>query len=240
MTVRTTILSATADLLAESPTGEISTRAICERAGVQQPTIYRLFGDKSGLLVATVDHAFSAYLDEKRRSAPAADPVAGIRDGWDAHTQYALANPTLYRLLFGTGLDRRPEGVAEAHALLRGLVDRAGSVGRLRTGPAEATSIIMAANTGIALALITRPEQTPDPSLSERVRDITLSGLFWDSHDLSDPADASAPLVDPAAAARTAAATARVAFAASPTTQLSPAEHTLLLEWLERAATTRD
>ena len=54
------IIEAAADLLAQSPSGDISTRAVCEAAGVQQPALYRLFGDKEGLLAATVDHVWTS------------------------------------------------------------------------------------------------------------------------------------------------------------------------------------
>jgi AcrR family transcriptional regulator len=63
MNTRSLIIEATADLLAQSPNGDVSTRAVCEAAGVQQPVLYRLFGDKDGLLSATVDYVWDQYLD---------------------------------------------------------------------------------------------------------------------------------------------------------------------------------
>ena len=49
---RERILAATAKLLAEGGREAASTRAVGAAAGVQAPTIYRLFGDKQGLLDA--------------------------------------------------------------------------------------------------------------------------------------------------------------------------------------------
>lgn len=60
------ILDATAELFAESADGDVSTRAICDRAEVKAPTLYHHFGDKEGLLDAVVAHGFEEYLATKR------------------------------------------------------------------------------------------------------------------------------------------------------------------------------
>ena len=67
--VKTRILEAAAELIAESPDADISTREVCEAAGVSAPSIYHYFGDKEGLLAAVVDHAVACYLDSKREAA---------------------------------------------------------------------------------------------------------------------------------------------------------------------------
>ena len=84
-------------------------------AGVQAPTIYRLFGDKDGLLDALAEHVFSAYVAGKAPSATTDDPVADLRAGWDTHIGFGLANPELFALLTDpaprrplTGHGRRP------------------------------------------------------------------------------------------------------------------------------------
>src|ERR1700737_5071156 len=62
---RTRILEAAASLLAESPERDISTRAVCEAANVGAPMLYRLFGDKNGLLAAVGDYRFGRHLAGK-------------------------------------------------------------------------------------------------------------------------------------------------------------------------------
>ncbi|WP_158718729.1 helix-turn-helix domain-containing protein, partial [Streptomyces griseus] len=52
MDTETRILEAAAELLAGSPVGDVSIRAVCEAARVGAPTLYRLFGDKDALLAA--------------------------------------------------------------------------------------------------------------------------------------------------------------------------------------------
>jgi AcrR family transcriptional regulator len=66
MDTRTRMLDAAESLLRTSPARDISTRAVCEAVGVGAPVLYRLFGDKNGLLAAVVDNAFDRYLALKR------------------------------------------------------------------------------------------------------------------------------------------------------------------------------
>ncbi|MGF2047081.1 helix-turn-helix domain-containing protein, partial [Enterococcus gallinarum] len=54
--VRERIIAAAADLLQDGGTAAVTTRAVAERASTQAPTIYRLFGDKDGLLDAVAEH----------------------------------------------------------------------------------------------------------------------------------------------------------------------------------------
>jgi AcrR family transcriptional regulator len=51
------------------PTGEVSTRAICERAGVQAPTLYHHFGNKQALLDAVITHGFNRFLAVRKSGA---------------------------------------------------------------------------------------------------------------------------------------------------------------------------
>jgi AcrR family transcriptional regulator len=60
--VRARILAAAAALIADGGRDALTTRAVSAAAGVQAPTIYRLFGDKSGLLDAVAELGFAAYL----------------------------------------------------------------------------------------------------------------------------------------------------------------------------------
>ena len=129
------MIEATTDQLAQSPSGDISTRAECDAAGVQQPALYRLFGDKRGLLAGIVDHVWDAYLGKKHSAERSADPLDDLRSGWDSHTRIAIAHPNGYRLLFGSGAVLQAESAAEAMRLLRAVLDRLAAQGRLRLDP---------------------------------------------------------------------------------------------------------
>ncbi|WP_246536621.1 TetR/AcrR family transcriptional regulator [Saccharopolyspora endophytica] len=88
-------------MLAEGGHEAVSTRAVSAAAGVQAPTIYRLFGDKQGLLDAVTSEAFRIYLDGKAQLHRTDDPVADLRHGWDLHLAFGLAHPALYALMYG-------------------------------------------------------------------------------------------------------------------------------------------
>jgi AcrR family transcriptional regulator len=219
--MRAVILERAAELLANSPTGDISTRAVCEAAGVTQPVLYRLFGDKDGLLAAVIDHVWEDYLAMKRAAVPSADALADLRSGWDNHASFALANPHAYRLLFGSRLATRPEAIGEALSLLQGILERLAAQGRLRMPPADAARIVMAANSGMALGLILRGESHPDPSISTEAREVALRGILVD-------------VADSAEHGTVAAAATMLRSHAPRSGAFTPAEANLLDEWLAR------
>lgn len=213
------ILDRAAELLAASPNGDISTRAVSEAADITQPILYRHFGDKEGLLSAVVDRVWEQYLESKRAARPSSDPLTDLRAGWDNHTTFALENPHAYRLVFGTALAVRPSAIAEAMRLLTEITRRLAAAGRLAVGPDEAAQAVMAANSGYALGAILRPE-IHAPDASHAVRETTFRGV------LADPAETDA--ADPV---RAAVATVRERLV---DVDFTNAEATLFTEWLGR------
>lgn len=119
-----------AELVGNSPDGDISTRAVCEAAQVGAPALYRHFGDKEGLLSAVVDHGFERYLATKRERDETTDPVEDLRRGWDTHVEFAVRNPNLYRLMNSPAMrtpPRRPwSRTASSPATWNGLPPGAG------------------------------------------------------------------------------------------------------------------
>jgi AcrR family transcriptional regulator len=226
MDAREKILEAATDLLAEAPVADVSTRAVCEAAGVGAPMLYRLFGDKAGLLAAVVDRGFEEYLASKRTARPSDDPVADLRSGWDNHMRFALEHPNHYRLMYSPELTAPPAAAQEAHALLHGILERCATAGRLTVPPALATQMIMSANVGAALSLLTRPEQYPDPQFSERLRDTVLDSL-------TRPADTGEPR-EGDSAVPVAAATLAARLRAEQSPVFTPAESALLEQWLDK------
>lgn len=223
MDAREKILEAATDLLAKAPVADVSTRAVCEAAGVGAPMLYRLFGDKAGLLAAVVDRGFEQYLASKRAARPSDDPVADLRSGWDSHMRFALGHPNHYRLMYAPELTAPPAAAQEAHALLHGILERCAAAGRLTVPPELATRIIMSANVGAALSMLTRPEQYPDAQFSDRLRDAVLDSL-------TRPAETAAARDDGAVPVAAATLAARLRADTSP--GFSPAESALLQQWL--------
>ncbi|MDH6695953.1 TetR/AcrR family transcriptional regulator [Streptomyces griseoviridis] len=228
MDAREKILDAATTLLAGAPVADVSTRAVCEAAGVGAPMLYRLFGDKAGLLAAVVDRGFEEYLNSKRQARPSADPVADLRAGWDNHLRFALEHPHHYRLMYSPELTVPPAAVEEAHALLGAILERCAVAGRLTVPPALATQMIMSANVGAALSILTRPEQYPDPAFSERLRDAVLDAVTC-------PADpGKVPGAEPDHAVPVAAATLAARLRAERTPVFTTAESALLEQWLDK------
>lgn len=62
---RQRVIEAAADLLAREGRDAVTTRAVAVAAGLQPPAIYRLFGDKDGLLEAVAEHGFATFLAAK-------------------------------------------------------------------------------------------------------------------------------------------------------------------------------
>jgi AcrR family transcriptional regulator len=225
--VRTQMLEAAEKLLDASPDRDISTRAVCAAVGVGAPMLYRLFGDKNGLLSAVVDYSFDRYLSAKRAAAPSADPVADLKTGWDTHVAFAKGHMAVYRLMYSPSFVDVPSAAQEALRLLREVLVRCAAAGRLRIDPDLAAQRIMSANIGVALSLVTQPETYTDPGLSERVRDAVHDSLLVPADDR--PASAGdAPL--PGAALQLSV------LLRTESTELGDEETQLMLKWLHKLA----
>jgi AcrR family transcriptional regulator len=219
---RAQLVEVAAELLATAGPDAVTTRSVALAAGVQAPTIYRLFGDKSGLLDAVVEHGYASYMARKHLDADS-DPIESLRAGWELHVGFGLANPELFRLMH-TAL-RTPQGRAAAATgieVLRARVHRVAAAGRLRVTERRAVELIQAAGTGVVFTLI---GQTTGE------RDDTLADTAWESV-------CATILTDQPAAAITGPAAAAVTLrAALPDLRaLTLAERALLGDWLDRIA----
>jgi AcrR family transcriptional regulator len=219
---RAQLVEVAAHLLATGGPDAVTTRSVALAAGVQAPTIYRLFGDKSGLLDAVAEHGFASYVGRKHLD-PDADPVVSLHAGWELHVGFGLANPELFRLMH-TAL-RRPGGrvaAATGEEVLQARVHRVAEAGRLRVTERRAVDLIRAAGTGVVFTLI---DQAGDE------RDNTLADTAWESVCATILVEASSAAVTSPAAA---AVTLRAALPGL--TALTAAERALLGDWLDRIA----
>ncbi|MET8849301.1 TetR/AcrR family transcriptional regulator [Amycolatopsis sp. NPDC004625] len=217
---RDRLLLAAGQLLHEAGDGPVSTRAICERAGVQAPTLYHHFGSKQGLLDAVVNYGFTQYV---QAPSPEGDPVDRIREGWDRHVEYGLAHPAFYVLLYGQIEPGVPCNLtSSAEAMLLELFTPLARDGRLRVEAAEAARQFAAANSGVTLSLIAQPEDRRDLTMSAQVRESVLAGLLAEQ-----PAEGSS---------MSALAVALSTALEDDTDALTATERQLLREWLHRLA----
>lgn len=225
------ILKAAADLLTEHGPAGISTRAVAAAAGVQTPALYRLFGDKDGLLDALGSYVFESYLAEKRGLEPSADAIEDIRRGWNIHVEFGLRNPTFYALMYGNlRPGRRPAAAQENGEILRRLLERARAQGRLRVPVETAARAIEASTTGAVLLLLAQPENERDPAPLTGLRDTVIDSIV----STEPAADAGTLIADRALALLAAVGDGSDGDGADPVVDAGfrPTEAALLREWL--------
>ncbi|MFD7005939.1 TetR/AcrR family transcriptional regulator [Rhodococcus jostii] len=222
---RDRLLNAAAQLLDEAKGKPVSTRAVCDLAGVQAPTLYHHFGSKQGLFDAVVEYGFGQYIRGTNRRG--GDPVDDLRHGWDDHVRYGLDNPSFYVLLYGRIAPGEPCAVTSvAEAKLLELLIEIARQGRLRVTPAVAAGQFVAANVGMTLHLIAQPEGRADLALSRELRDNVIAGLIRPAPAVTS--EASREVVE------NAQALADALDADAGRSGLSAGELLLMREWLDK------
>jgi AcrR family transcriptional regulator len=216
------VIEAAAELLARDGADAVTTRAVAAAAGVQPPAIYRLFGDKDGLLDAVAEHRYAQFVAEKKAVAPPADPVDDLRAGWDMAVEFGIENPALYALMYSDPAHLSSETFKEGMAVLHQRLTRLAAAGLLRVEQPLAVAIIVATARGAVLTWLSLPEAERDPALLASLREAMVVAVTTREPAVERPGAAGA---------------ARALRAALPDqTTLSAAERRLLEEWLERLA----
>lgn len=221
--LRSAIVDAAAQLLREGGAVAVTTRAVAQLAGVPAPTIFRLFGDKDGLMDAVAEYVMAAYVATKSAEVAAeqGDPIEQLRSAWANHIDFGLANPDLFTLLITRNRSQHSPASITGVGVLDTRIARAAEAGLLRVSPARAVGMIHASGTGVILALLSQPEDLRDTRLADATFDAVLGAIL---------ASRPAPLTTELAAL---AITFASAVPALPT--LSDAERQLLNEWLTRS-----
>ncbi len=222
---RARVVDVAAHLLQSEGPAAVTTRAVAEGAGVQAPTIYRLFGDKDGLLEAVTEHVMAAFVSAKTAKEAAAvaadsDPVADLRTSWVAQIDFGLANPAVFRLLSDPSRVERSPAAQSGQRVLESRVHRVAAAGRLRVGEQRAVGLIQSAGVGVIQVLLSTPPAQRDLSLADDLYAAVLAQILTDAPARTD--DGSTATV--------------VAFRAlAPNLRaLTAAERELLAEWLDR------
>lgn len=219
---RRRVIEAAVDLLTSGGRDAVTTRAVADAAGLQPPAIYRLFGDKNGLLDAVAEHGFATFVASKKIDPDPPDLIEDLRAGWDVAVEFGLANPALFTLMY---TEPAPEGSAAFAAgmeILMGRIRRLAAAGWLRVDEDLAAQLIHATARGAVLTWLSLPEERRDPALLTTLRESMVAAVTNQEPAVRDPGPAGA---------------ARALRAALPRqTALSGAERELLSEWLNRLA----
>ncbi|WP_327290187.1 TetR/AcrR family transcriptional regulator [Streptomyces sp. NBC_01198] len=226
---RRRIVLAAVELLENGGPDAVSTRAVAAAAGMQPPAIYRLFGDKEGLLEAVAEHGYAQFLESKRAQLdPAApDPVEELRRGWDLVVEFGVSRPELFTVM-NRATGRGPDAAHRAGLeILHGRVRRLAAAGWLRVDEELAAQIIQATGQGAVITWRSTPAERRNPALLTVLRESMVAAVTR-----------AEPAVPAAAAESGPAPAARALRAALPDDAdiLSDAEQRLLREWLTRLA----
>lgn len=220
--IRRRVIEAAAELLAREGRDAVTTRAVADAAGVQPPAIYRLFGDKSGLLEALAEHGYAEFLAAKHLDPGALDPIEDLRAGWDLAVEFGLTHPALYTLMYSEPAKAASPSYRAGLEILAERVRRLAVGGWLRVDEGLATTLIHATARGAVLTWLSLPEDRRDPALLTAMREAMVTAVTRLEPAVPEPGPAGA---------------ARALRAALPEqTALTDGEAHLLGEWLDRLA----
>ncbi|MET0453062.1 MAG: helix-turn-helix domain-containing protein [Mycobacterium sp.] len=224
------LLEAAAELLREGGLEAVSTRAVAAAAGTQPPVLYRRFGDKSGLLEAVTLYVLEDYIAKKRRLLRhSGDAVADLRRLWDLFVAFGFAQPECFALIYGHA--RRGEAISAAAQttvdLLQGAIARIADEGKLRMSVERATELFQSCGVGFIITQIAVPVARRDQELSDIARENAIASIM------------GRPSSGRARSTLAGRATALRQSLGDDDLPLTPAERSLMAEWLNRIADRR-
>ena len=151
--VRTDLLRATRELLAEGGVGAVTVRAVASRIGYTLPVVYQHFADKNDLLTVVLTDGFNALAASMRNAASLAAPRDAILAASRAYLDFAAAEPRVYELMHGTGIDpaRRQQAATVVVSAADDVIARwADAAGVPETGAADRSETCWALLHGMA------------------------------------------------------------------------------------------
>lgn len=176
--IRTRVLEAASKLIASGGIAALTTRAVASAASIQAPTLYRLFGDKRGLLNAVAEHGQAEFIANKAAMPQHPDPVQNLANAWDSYVAFGLSNPAVFAIMNEVGAPAAGSPAMLAGiAILRERVDRIARTGRLRMPVERAVGLIHAAGVGTVTTLLATPEEERDAKLSPVMRDSVIASI---------------------------------------------------------------
>jgi len=221
--MRIRILDTAHDLLNTEGRDAVTTRALTSALHIQAPTIYRIFGDKQGLLDQVALHGFSAHLATWTGWTPGADPIDSLRQGWDMHIDWGLLHPQVYSIAYGEPRMGTSSLAADAiDAILRTQIEVAAKDGLLAVPVSDAVNMIRATGVGVVFTLLAMPDDSRDMTLSTRAREATMTAI------LARPANRDRDDRDGVAM--------QLRHQLENTTALTANERALFGDWLDRLA----
>lgn len=165
--LRTELLDAAAEILARDGNARgLSLSSVARAVGIAATSVYLHFPDIDQLKHALVDRGYSE-MNARRAEATAAltDPGTIVLTRWRTYAHFAIDNPGLYRLMFGSELPPAkafdmPDSPGR-HAFMDGVqsIAHAQKAGRVTAtdDPFRLTSLVWAAVHGLVALRMDRP-----------------------------------------------------------------------------------
>ncbi|HEX4226137.1 MAG TPA: WHG domain-containing protein [Pseudonocardiaceae bacterium] len=134
---RDKVLDAAMRLLDVDGPDALQVRRIAAEVGSSTMTVYTHFGSMIDLRAAIVEEGLARFATELEKAGQTEDPIADLFAQGVAYRHFALANPHLYRMMFGVSApkddqtDFRDLSDDAAFGFLAGLTERAAADGRV-------------------------------------------------------------------------------------------------------------
>ncbi|MFM5917988.1 MAG: TetR/AcrR family transcriptional regulator [Novosphingobium sp.] len=169
--LRSALIAAGKAALESGEPGQISLRQLAREAGVSPTAVYRHFPDKDALLSALAAEGIEDMARWQQDAASRATPESAFAATGRAYVRWGLANPTMFRLVFGqcNEVARTVFGDNTAAHLLRTFaLDRSASEEEVQTFMLQAWSLVH------GLTMLILDGQLPnDDAVIDRVIDTT-------------------------------------------------------------------
>nr|WP_202422732.1 TetR/AcrR family transcriptional regulator [Gordonia sp. SID5947] len=121
-------------LLEREGAAALTVRAVATEAGVAPMGVYNHFDGKDGLLDAVVTDGFAEFATAV--AAHDGDAATRLRNSGRNYREFAIANPTLYGLMFSAECEAEDEVAARAFGVLADIVRYGQAAGVIRLGDA--------------------------------------------------------------------------------------------------------
>jgi len=166
------------ELLSKGGPAALTTRAVCECAGVTAPTLYHHYGDKDGLLRAVARGELLAMFARKQRMKSTGDALQDLKRGWDDWVEFAIDQPHLVRALQASGSATTQPLREAAEAIAAGRLARLATTTPLVLDPPTAARVLVAGANAVVQTLLDGLTVPEVRGLSALLRDGLVSSLY--------------------------------------------------------------
>lgn len=185
--LREALLATARTMIAEEGIESVTMRGLSQRVGVSRTAPYRHFEDKSSLLAAVAQQGFE-QLNENLRQTRTNEQIESPLDRFEkmgvSYTQFAITNPTDYRLMYGVDAlqsDEHPtlrQAINNTHQELVTIIRECKAAGLIQARSSLDIAVtVWSACHGLSLLLIDGHLPTVEASIASRVSAIVRAGL---------------------------------------------------------------